>query len=111
MSTNKKNAKVTPCTNACKAKADRTDEAINAIQSAMKRKGLNLTDMYRAVNVLVDCAVEQTILRMHSQGFSIRKVARAVHMDDRRVSEIIKSKPNPGPYKPCESCKTRKCGK
>ena len=66
--------------------------AIDSIKSAMRRKGISLLDMYKAVNILTDCAVEEKIVGMRKSGFSIRKIARAIHMDDSRVSAIIKAK-------------------
>lgn len=65
--------------------------AVSLINSAMKRHGLSLCDMYGAVNLMADVATKEAILRMRENGYSIRKIARQIHMDDRRVSEIIKS--------------------
>lgn len=67
--------------------------AIHAIESVMKRKHLSLCEIYRAVGIMADCAVEKTIMEMRADGCSIRKIARRVHMDDSRVSAIIKRNP------------------
>ena len=70
---------------------DNVSIAVEAIRSAMRRKGLGLGDMYHAVNRLIDEAVADTIVRMRSEGRSIREIARTVHMDDKRVSKLIKA--------------------
>lgn len=85
----------------------RVQKAIQVIESAMKRNRLNLGEMYHAMTKMLDCAVEAAILRMRAAGDSIRKIARTIHMDDRRVSAIIKA--NAGKVcKPCKTCKDKK---
>jgi len=70
---------------------DNIDIAVEAINSAMRRKGLGLGDMYYAINRLIDDAVADTIARMRSEGHSIKEIARTVHMDDKRVSKMVKA--------------------
>lgn len=67
----------------------KTRLAINAIKAAMEGCKLTLLDMHTAINILVDIHVEKEILRMRADGKSIRFIARAIHMDDKRVSDII----------------------
>ena len=84
------------------------NKAIQVIESAMKRNHLSLGDVYRAASIMLDRAVEDTIMRMRAAGASIKKISRAIHMDDRRVSAIIKAATSK-PCKPCKTCK--KCKK
>jgi len=88
-----------------------TEVAVDAITSAMKRKKLKLFHMYRAVNILVDCAVEANILELRSKGWSIRKIARAVHMNDKRVALIIKDNAANAHKKPCDKPCDKPCKK
>ena len=86
--------------------------AIEAINSAMRRKGLGLGDMYEAINLMVDDAMIGTILHMRESGCSIRKIARTVHMDDRRVSNVIKdAAAKKSLANACKACKTCKASK
>ena len=108
---------------------DNIDIAVEAINSAMRRNGLGLGDMYHALNRLIDMAVAETIARMRAEGRSIREIARTVHMDDKRVSKLIKAAqmaaditrsqiregsfagklpPAKTATKPCKSCKSCK---
>ena len=82
----KKDSPVTKCHN-----CDNIALASEAICAAMRRKGLGLGDMYIAINRMIDGAVKDTIMNLRAEGLSIRKIARTVHMDDGRVSQIIKS--------------------
>ncbi len=89
----------------------KTCMAINAIKAAMERCKLTLLDMHIAINILVDVHVEKTILRMRADGKSIRVIARAIHMDDKRVSDIIKANIPGKPLKPAKPTKPSCCGK
>jgi len=88
-----------------------TEIAADAIASAMKRKKLKLYHMYRAVNILVDCAVKANILELRSKGWSIRKIARSVHMNDKRVASIIKDNAANAHKKPCDKPCKNQCKK
>jgi len=92
------------------ANCDNVKVAIDSINMAMRRKGLSLGDMWHAVNMLVDQAVTETILRLRAAGESIRVIARTVHMDDGRVSQIIKAEKAKQQccHKPCKPCKPAK---
>ena len=105
MSSCKKNAHAPKCAN-----CDNIAVAIDSINSAMRRKGLGLGDMYHAINKMIDDVVNDTILRLRSEGKSIREIARFVHMDDSRVSRIIKSanKCSFKPAKPFKTCRPKK---
>lgn len=102
MSSCKNKGSQAPKCHAC----DNVSVAIEAINAVMRRKGIGLGDMYHAVNMLIDKAVNDVILRMRAEGRSIREIARFVHMDDSRVSRVIKEAykcEHKG--KPCKSCK------
>lgn len=112
MSSCKKNAQAPKCVN-----CDNIAIAIDAINSVMRRKGLGLGDMYHAINKMIEKVVNETIIRLRAEGKSIREIARFVHMDDSRVSKIIKTanriacglnacKPNK-PCKPCKPCRPK----
>lgn len=85
MSSCKKNAQSPKCAN-----CDNIAVAIDAINSAMRRKGVGLGDMYHAINKMIEEVVNETILKLRAYGKSIREIARSVHMDDKRVSKIIR---------------------
>ena len=112
--TTKQEQTMSSCKKAKKSAPKRVDAnnvsvAIAAINAAMRRKGLSLGDMYAAITCLVDEAVIGTILHMRAAGCSIRKIARKVHMDDRRVSNVIKEaaakEAKAKAKKPCKTCK------
>ena len=100
MSTPKKVQPVAKCHN-----CDNVAVAIDAINSAMRRKGLGLGDMYTAINKMIDKAIEDTVLRLRAEGRSIKYIARTVHIDDGRVSQIIKSRQHHCCAKPCKPAK------
>lgn len=105
MSSCKKNAQAPKCVN-----CDNIAIAIDAINSVMRRKGLGLGDMYHAINKMIEMVVNDTILRLRAEGKSIREIARFVHMDDSRVSKIVKcaNKCNCKPAKTCKPCRPKK---
>ena len=90
--------------------SDNIDVAKESIMSAMRRKGLALGDMYHAIVGLIEKAVDETILRLRSEGRDIRQIARYVHKDDSYVSGVIKAAnakccKKSKPCKPCKPCK------
>ena len=100
----KKDSRVTKCHN-----CDNIALATEALNSVMRRKGLGLGDMYHAINRMIDQAVNDTIMRLRAEGRSIRDIARTVHMDDSRVSQIIKTEKSKlccgNQCKPCKPAK------
>ena len=94
----KKDSRVTKCHN-----CDNIALATEALNSVMRRKGLGLGDMYHAINRMIEQAVNDTIMRLRAEGRSIREISRTVHMDDSRVSQIIKTEKSK-PCKPCKQC-------
>ena len=114
----KKDSRITKCHN-----CDNIALATEALNSVMRRKGLGLGDLYHAINRMIDKVVNDTIMRLRAEGRSIREIARTVHMDDSRVSQIIKTEKSKlccgpckpakkyapckkfEPCKPCKSCK------
>ena len=93
----KNDSLVTKCHN-----RDNIALAIEALKCLMRRKGLGLGDLYHAVNRMIDFAVYETIMNLRCEGLSIRKIARMVHMDDKRVSSIIK-------FEFAKMCRDKKC--
>lgn len=85
--------------------------AIRCIESAMKRNKLSLIHVHVAVNAMVKDRTVKVVLDMRSHGASIRRIAREIHMDDKRVSCIIKKYCRPSsPCKPCKPAKPSPCG-
>ena len=78
--------------------------AINCITRAMRRNHLMLVHMEWAIVGLRRSFDVDRIMNMRACGFSIRKIARTVHMDDKRVSKIISEY---GCHKQC-GCKKAK---
>ena len=100
----KKDSRVTKCHN-----CDNIALAMEALNSVMRRKGLGLGDMYHAINRMIDQAVNDTIMRLRAEGRSIREISRTVHMDDSRVSQIIKTEKSKSCCgKQCKPCKPAK---
>lgn len=78
------------------------------IEAAMKRHDLSLFHVRCAVAEMIRAELVDAVLRLRAEGLSIHKIARRVHLDDRRVSKIIKE--GPGYCKPGCACGTG-CGK
>lgn len=74
-----------------KKDVEQIKKSIKLIKSMEKRNNLDFINIFRAANIIVDCMTEETILNLRSQGNSIRKIARSIHMDDKRVSAILKA--------------------
>lgn len=88
--------------------AEKTKCAIRCVESSMKRNKLTLDDIMDAVKFLYKKRLVGYILSCKTRGDSIRKIARAVHMDDKRVSAILKSfAPAVGKSKPAKPCTCR----
>lgn len=88
----KKNNKTNKTSKACKSiKPSNTHVAAAAIARAMSENGLRLYDMYVAMNAMIKQATRETILNLRKSGKSIKAIAKRLHMDDKRVSAIIKS--------------------
>lgn len=56
-----------------------------------KKSKLELINIFRAASWIIDGMIERTILNLRKQGYGIKKIARLVHIDDRKVSAIVKS--------------------
>ena len=66
------------------------EKSMKLLKAMEKRNNLDFINIFRAANIIIDCMTEDTILKLRSQGYSIRKIARSIHMGDRRVSAILK---------------------
>ena len=73
-----------------KKDVEQIKKSIKLIRSMEKRNKLDFINIFRAANIIADCMTEDTILNLRRQGYSIRKIARYIHMDDKRVSAILK---------------------
>ena len=73
-----------------KKDVEQIEKSMKLLKAMEKRNNLDFINIFRAANIIIDCMTEDTILKLRSQGYSIRKIARSIHMDDRRVSAILK---------------------
>ena len=73
-----------------KKDVEQIEKSMKLLKSMEKRNKLDFINILRAVTTIIDCMTEDTILNLRRQGYSIRKIARSIHMDDRRVSAILK---------------------
>ena len=73
-----------------KEDAEQIEKSMKLLKAMEKRNNLDFINIFRAANAIIDCMTEDTILKLRSQGYNIRKIARSIHMDDRRVSAILK---------------------
>ena len=103
-----------------KADAAEVEKAKGLIYQMGKRHKLKLINVHRALCAIENALTEEAILDMRAKGMSVRAIARAIHMDDRHVSAIIKAnvgksckkpcKPNK-PWKPCKKPCNKSCKK
>ena len=83
--------------------------AIRCIESSMKRNRLNILHIGAALDTIEKRMVVQTVLKMKAEGFTNRKIARTIHIDDKKVSAIVKDNATkPCCAKPCKPCKPGK---
>ena len=73
-----------------KKDVEQIEKSMKLLKSMEKRNKLDFINILRAAATIIDCMTEDTILNLRRQGYSIRKIARSIHMDDRRVSAILK---------------------
>lgn len=73
-----------------KEDVEQIEKSMKLLKSMEKRNKLDFINIFRAATTIIDCMTEDTILNLRRQGYSIRKIARSIHMDDRRVSAILK---------------------
>lgn len=73
-----------------KKDVEQIEKSMKLLKSMEKRNKLDFINIFRAANIIIDCMTEDTILNLRKQGYSIRKIAKSIHMDDRRVSAILK---------------------
>lgn len=73
-----------------KKDVEQIEKSIKLIESMEKRHKLEFINIYRAVCTIIYAKTEQTIISLRKRGESIRMIARWVHMDDKRVSAILK---------------------
>lgn len=85
---------------------EKVQALIDALTALMDKNGFNLTHLQYAAAVIISKAIRNTILKLRSQGKSIRAIARFVHTNEKLVSSIIKE--DLASYK--EECK-RECKK
>lgn len=85
--------------------------AINCTEYSMRRNKLSLLHMCAAIGVLEKRHLISVIREMRDAGKSIHFIARAIHMDDKRVSAILKKenivKPSSNPCACCKKSKKR----
>lgn len=74
-----------------KKDVEQIEKAMKLLKAMEKRNNLDFVNIFRAATTIIDCMTEETILNLRRQGYSIRKIARSIHMDDKRVSEILKA--------------------
>lgn len=73
-----------------KEDVEQIEKSMKLLKSMEKRNKLDFINIFRAAATIIDCMTEDTILNLHRQGYSIRKIARSIHMDDKRISAILK---------------------
>jgi predicted transcriptional regulator len=73
-----------------KKDVEQIEKSMKLLKSMEKRNKLDFINIFRAANTIIDCMKENTIVNLRRQGYSIRKIARSIHMDDGRVSAILK---------------------
>ena len=73
-----------------KKDVEQIEKSIKLVESMEKRHKLEFINIYSAVCTIVDARTEQTIISLRKRGESIRRIARSIHMDDSRVSAILK---------------------
>ena len=73
-----------------KEDVEQIEKSMKLLKSMEKRNKLDFINIFRAATTIIDCMTEDTILNLRRQGYSIRKIARSIHVDDRRVSAILK---------------------
>lgn len=69
---------------------EQIEKSMKLLKAMEKRNNLDFMNIFRAANIIIDCMKEDTILNLRRKGYNIRKIARSIHMDDRRVSDILK---------------------
>ena len=80
----------------------KVDCAMRCIENAMRRNKLGLIHMSAAFDAIEKRALVLEIMRMRAEGLTIRKIARTVHLDDKKVSSIIKKGTAQCCCKPCD---------
>ena len=73
-----------------KEDVEQIEKSMKLLKAMGKRNNLDFINIFRAANAIIDCMTEDRVLKLRSQGCNIRKIARSIHMDDRRVSAILK---------------------
>ena len=73
-----------------KKDVEQIEKSIKLIESMEKRHKLEFINIFRAVCTIVEGQTERTIICLRKRGESIRRIARSIHMDDSRVSAILK---------------------
>ncbi len=88
----KKRNTVNKCDKECEERRQSplVDKALQCIESMMKRNKLEYRHVLAAMRIKHKRETAAVILSMRKDGASIRKIARAVHMDDKYVSAVIK---------------------
>jgi len=95
-----------------KEDVDQINKARAIIFEIERQCKLEMINIYRAASYIIDELMERTVLNLRKQGYSIRKIARLVHIDDTKVSAIVKANVGTAdpdkPTKPAEPAKPTK---